>query len=150
MKKQILKSGRGVLCILAAVLAFLVSGNINAATNGGEVDGVNLPETTEVQDVNKTDDALVVYDGYIGKYPIRMALNFDTGSGYYYYKSKGSNNKLYVEIGYDAGYTFLFEYNQNGQQTGLFRGTFRGNTFSGVFLATQTGKKYNFKVTEKY
>ncbi|MBQ2121276.1 MAG: hypothetical protein IIU50_01185 [Bacteroidaceae bacterium] len=147
MKKQILKSGRGVLCILAAVFAFLVSGNIYASTNEPLN---NLPETTEVQEVDRTDDALVVYDGYIGKYPIRMALNFDTKTGYYYYKSKGSNNKLYVEIGYDAGYTFLFEYNQNGQQTGLFRGTFRGNTFSGVFLATQTGKKYNFKVTEKY
>lgn len=150
MKKQILKSGRGVLCILATVLVFLVSGNINAATNGGDVDGVNLPETTEVQDVNKTDDAVEVYDGYIGKYAIRMTLNFATNSGYYYYKSKGSNNKLYLSIDYDYGNTIkVLEYNSNGNITGYFDGAIRGRVFSGVFYATQTGKRYNFKLTLK-
>lgn len=147
MKKQILKSGRGVLCILATALAFLVSGNLYASTNEPLN---NLPEKTEVQEVDRTDDAIAVYDGYIGKYAICMTLNFATMEGSYYYKSKGPKNRLHVTMGHDGGYLLLFEYDQYGRETGLFRGTIRGRVYSGTFLATQSGKKYNFKVTEKY
>lgn len=139
MKKQILKSGRGVLCILATVLVFLVSGNINAATNEPLN---NLPETTEVEKVNRDH----VFDGTIGKYPIRMTINFEAGWGEYYYKSKGPRNSLYLKVYFKGERLIMEEYNDYDKMTGYFEGRLGNNLITGTFYATQSGKKYNFRV----
>ncbi len=138
MKKQILKSGRGVLCILATAFAFLVSGNLYASTNEPLN---NLPETTEVEKVNREH----VYDGTIGKYPIRMTINVEAGWGEYYYKSKGPKHTLGLRIYFKGSRLIMEEYNDYGELTGYFEGKY-GNVITGTFYATQSGKKYNFKV----
>lgn len=101
--------------------------------------------------------------GTIGKYKIKMQLTFhadreDTVTGWYYYTSKGPNNKIKLSgtgiLAFNDGETqvSLFEY-VNGKNTGEFYGSFTYGAlrnhdafiYYGTWSGT-TGKKLDFEL----
>ena len=77
----------------------------------------------------------VKLEGIIANYPILMNLEFngEDVSGSYYYKSKGSSEKLYLSGSLDGNELELYEKNAEGMNTGYFDGTFKNGTYSGTF-----------------
>lgn len=72
-----------------------------------------------------------------GKYAITMDLTVEGGKAYgsYYYDKYGSNNRLFFRGNYDAqtGNLYLEEYNDVGDNSGIFDGQYDGRVFNGTF-----------------
>lgn len=71
------------------------------------------------------------------KYAVTMSISIQTNGiyGTYYYNNKGSNNKLYLYGGVSASKDIvLLEFNNAGQQTGLFKGRLTSYSLEGTFL----------------
>ena len=75
-------------------------------------------------------------DGSISKYGchIDLDLNGTEATGSYYYTSQGRNNRLYLTGEVHGKHVELYEYNDDGEQTGYFNGTFDGITYEGTFI----------------
>lgn len=72
-------------------------------------------------------------------------------TGWYYYNKNGANNKLELS-GYkdDRGVVVLREYNNYGDQTGYFEGTFnRNGEFIGIMHVIYNGKRYACRLTPR-
>lgn len=76
---------------------------------------------------------------------ITMYINNDTGEFWYYYNKFGPNAKLYLTpVNVSGDYLELNEYNDQGELTGSFMGTLRGNTYSGTFHSYFNGRDFAF------
>lgn len=124
--------------------------------------GFVLPCHTHAQ----LQDKLPLLDGSIGKYKIVMQVSFDydknTVSGWYYYKSKGSKNKVKLTGKFKGDSPFdglTMTEVVNGKITGNFDCNYSwgtgdlslgGNTpfvsMDGVFI-NASGKKFDFEVS---
>ena len=98
---------------------------------------------------NATPSYSLNFYGKIGKYPVQMEI-YVYANGYiegnYFYESQGPYNRLAI-IGNKSGKSIrLDEYNDKGQRTGTFNGTYSGGVYSGTFT-NYKGKKFNFKLT---
>ncbi|MBR4297776.1 MAG: hypothetical protein IKT82_06275 [Bacteroidaceae bacterium] len=139
---------RGFWGVLSALLAFFVCCNVYGASNTNN-QGENPSEVTTEGEA-KQYDLVVNYTGNIGKYAIRMTLNFDTGLGTYYYTGKGANHKLSLRMYRNENFLKLVESNHEGTITGVFEGHIsRNGVYSGLFTAyTGTVNKFRVAPTE--
>ena len=89
------------------------------------------------------------FHGSIDKYPITMELDFDglSVSGTYYYNKQGPDKRLNLSGLIKDNKMELFETDENGVQTGHFRGTHSPGEFEGEFINAK-GKSMYFKVVE--
>lgn len=102
-----------------------------------------------------TDTSLM--NGAIGQNGIKMKLWFNesnhTITGWYYYKSKGANNKIQLKGTYDGDIlyaTLVVNEISNGKVTGTFKGDFSygtmtGHDFDGTWTSS-AGKVLKFAV----
>lgn len=107
--------------ILMLAFALLIGGGVaaNALELGSSTQGANDPFSTPEM------------EGTIGKYKVCMKLTFNprnnTVSGWYYYKSKGSRNKIALSGTYDGMYMggeLTMKEKVNGKVTGTFTGEY--------------------------
>ena len=87
-------------------------------------------------------------EGIISNYPILMDLKFSGGnvSGSYYYKKKGSGERLYLSGSLNGNNLELNERNVDGMKTGFFEGTFKNGTYSGTF-ENYKGQRFKFHLS---
>ena len=92
-----------------------------------------------------------VWKGAIGgKYKVHMVINNNTGEFYYYYDKYGSKNVFWLTCVYSSDNNItLVEENRYGEQTGMFEGRLRGNTYSGTFYNLHKGTSYSFHLTRQ-
>ena len=80
------------------------------------------------------DDGIVKLVGSVSSYKIHMVLEVRQHhvTGYYYYDSQGSSNRVQLIGDLHADNSLrLNKYNEQGEETGYFDGTFDGKTYSG-------------------
>ena len=124
--------------VLAAgiVIAFLITGNSNK-------------NESRDNDTEKVLHKMYKLHGSISNYPIFMKLiiegNLATGS--YYYESQGPDKVLDLKGIYDNNILELFETDENGQQTGHFKGHLEERHFIGTFFDAR-GNSMNFRLEE--
>lgn len=117
------------------------------------------PQQAMANEPTSTESSAVLYssyyDGVIGSnlYIAAYLQVHSNGSysGWYYYKKKGSNNKLYL-TGYKDrnGVVRLQEHDINNNVTGGFEGTFnRYGEFNGVMYVVHTGKRFACQLTPR-
>lgn len=112
------------------------------------------PKPAKSQLAEKTIDKVEVapsseiWAGSIGgKYKVHMKINNNTGEFYYYYDKYGPKNVLWLDCISSYGNSLtLVETNKYGEQTGMFEGAVRGNSFSGTFTNFSSGKTYKFNL----
>lgn len=105
------------------------------------------------------EDWIVEFEGSIGKYPVKMYLNLKNIDNYdwcevegkYCYTSSGSGSYLYLSGVRQGDSMKLSEYNDKGEITGTFEGSFNiyGNLSSIEYTGTFTnykGKTFNFSL----
>ena len=96
-------------------------------------------------------------DGYVGSYPVvmKLTINDSTGkvTGWYYYKSKGSKNKIQLSGTYrdeGLGGTMTLTEKVKGKVTGTFSGEFWiapvGNMGYNGTWKSPSGKRLEFDV----
>lgn len=117
----------------------LISDDDNAIS---DEDDSSVTDDYSSSSANNTTESVTYtnYSGIInGKYKIRMTLNSE-GHGEYYYTKYGPNNTLTLIITEldDNGNITIEEYNDKGEQTGLFDGLIENNgDISGTFTNYQ-------------
>jgi tetratricopeptide (TPR) repeat protein len=98
------------------------------------------------------DAAASYFRGSIGSFPIVMYLTLSNGgkaSGWYYYESKGANNKLVLSGNYNQdGDITLYEFDETGNHTGKFVGQYNNREYSGTFSAYGNSSTYSFSLIE--
>ena len=87
--------------------------------------------------------------GTVDKYPITMSLNIDGSvvKGTYYYNKQGPDKVLTLSGVLNNGEMDIYEADENGRQTGYFRGYYSNGVYQGEFI-TQQGKSMSFRVSE--
>ena len=116
---------------------------------------VSAYEKIHPQDDNSQsvqDVAASYFRGSIGSFPIVMYLTLSNGgkvSGWYYYESKGANNKLVLSGNYNQGGDItLYEFDETGNHTGKFVGRYNNRDYSGTFSAYGNSSTYSFSLIE--
>lgn len=106
-----------------------------------------LPQPSNYND-NSTINAY--FSGAVGQYPVLMCLKISKGeervTGWYYYESKGPNNKLRIIGVHDDEHFVLEEYDSNGKQTGKFDGNYSNEVLSGSYYSTMNDQYHNFSL----
>ena len=130
-----------IACVLVVFL-LAVGGNFLLNRNGND-DGqvVVQPELIHLS-----------LSGSIGKYPITMQLNIEgsTVKGHYYYDKQGPDKVLTLEgVKNTDNRLYLDEFDENGEKSGFFNGSFVNGNFEGEFV-TSKGKSLYFHVSETY
>lgn len=89
--------------------------------------------------------------GTVSRYPVQMELDMDGQkvTGYYYYKSQGSDRRLRLEGTADDGHLLLEETDEAGRKTGHFDGVLNDGSFSGQFEGLKK-KKMNFNIKQDH
>lgn len=104
------------------------------------------------QPSNYNDDSINAYfSGSIGQYPVMMCIKLTNGeeriSGWYYYESKGPNNRLRLTGLHHGEHFIIEEYDSNGKQTGKFDGNFTNETLNGTYYSVNNSRYHNFSLT---
>lgn len=113
---------------------------------------LNKKDKGEDLKIEQIERTYYFLSGSVGKYPITMQLTFEGSvvEGHYYYDKQGPDKVLKLEGVYNNdNHLFLYEYDENGDKSGSFNGTFVNGIFDGEFV-TAEGKSFNFHVSEKY
>ena len=128
----------GVFAVILLVVGgkFLLQGKLN----GG---------SSEMQVSEQTMQENITLYGAVAKYPITMSLNIDGSvvKGTYYYNKQGPDKVLTLSGVLNNGEMDIYEADENGRQTGHFRGYYSNGVFQGEFI-TQQGKSMSFRVSE--
>ena len=87
--------------------------------------------------------------GTVDKYPITMSLNIDGSvvKGTYYYNKQGPDKVLTLSGVMNGSEMDIYESDENGRQTGHFKGHYSHGEYQGEFITMQ-GKSMYFRVTE--
>ena len=86
------------------------------------------------------------FKGSVAGQSVTMHLDVDHSgyaTGWYYYNKYGSKRKLYLNGNYSGGGFYLDEYDDYGQQTGYFSGSYHGRSVSGS-MTNYKGNTYSF------
>lgn len=128
----------GVVLVAGVVAAVLLLGQSKKA------DDRAIDETEEYVEQRK----YTLY-GAVDKYPIYMKLTIkgNVATGSYYYESQGPGKLLDLKGIYDNSKLELFETNENGQQTGHFKGQLKKGIFIGDFYDAR-GNSMHFRLEE--
>lgn len=106
-------------------------------------------ETTEIQVSEQNVQKNITMYGAVDKYPITMSLNIDGSvvKGTYYYNKQGPDKVLTLSGVLNNGEMDIYEADENGRQTGHFRGYYSNGVYQGEFI-TQQGKSMSFRVSK--
>lgn len=122
--------------------------NVRTSDNDNDGEKVTTPEKKTEEPVDEPVERKVSPYGdkkvtglIAGKYAITMDLTVEGGKAYgsYYYDKYGSNNRLFFRGNYDAqtGSLYLEEYNDVGENSGIFDGQYDGRVFHGTFTNSE-------------
>ena len=105
-------------------------------------------ETTVPVEQAETSRSVTLY-GAVHKYPITMQLEIKGSvvKGTYYYNKQGPDNVLTLSGVFDNGEMDIYETDENGRQTGHFKGYYSNGEYQGEFVTMQ-GKSMQFRVSE--
>ncbi len=105
-------------------------------------------ETTVPVEQVEMSRSVTLY-GAVHKYPITMQLSIydSVVSGTYYYNKQGPDNVLKLSGNLRGDELELFETDENGRQTGHFKGYYSNGEYEGEFVTMQ-GKSMQFRVSE--
>ena len=105
--------------------------------------------TSEIQVSEQNVQKNITLYGAVDKYPITMSLNIDGSvvKGTYYYNKQGPDKVLTLSGVLNNGEIDIYEADENGCQTGHFRGYYSHGVYQGEFI-TQQGKSMSFRVSE--
>ena len=106
-------------------------------------------ETSEIQVSEQNVQKNITMYGAVDKYPITMSLNIDGSvvKGTYYYNKQGPDKVLTLSGVLNNGEMDIYEADENGRQTGHFRGYYSNGVYQGEFI-TQQGKSMSFRVSK--
>ena len=104
---------------------------------------------SEIQMSEQTMQKAITLYGTVDKYPITMSLNIDGSvvKGTYYYNKQGPDKFLTLSGVLNNAEMDIYEADENGRQTGHFRGYYSNGVYQGEFI-TQQGKSMSFRVSE--
>jgi hypothetical protein len=115
---------------------------------------IESTESIEVQEINEeevpsADSNTVKLYGAVDKYPITMQLSIydSVVSGTYYYNKQGPDNVLKLSGNLRGDELELFESDENGNQTGHFKGIFSNGEYYGEFV-TAAGNAMQFRLNK--
>lgn len=130
-----------IACVVLAVL--LCVGGWFAYQKFYQSEDVEIVEEQVV-----THHSTTLY-GTVDKYPITMSLNIDGSvvKGTYYYNKQGPDNVLTLSGVMNGSEMDIYESDENGRQTGHFKGHYSNGEYQGEFITMQ-GKSMYFRVTE--
>lgn len=125
-----------------AVILLVVGGKFLLQSKSNEV-------SSEIQVSEQTVQKNITLYGAVDKYPITMSLNIDGSvvKGTYYYNKQGPDKVLTLSGVLNNGEMDIYEADENGRQTGHFRGYYSNGVYQGEFI-TQQGKSMSFRVSE--
>lgn len=105
-------------------------------------------ETTVPVEQVEMSRSVTLY-GAVHKYPITMQLEIKGSvvKGTYYYNKQGPDNVLTLSGVFDNGEMDIYETDENGRQTGHFKGYYSNGEYQGEFVTMQ-GKSMQFRVSE--
>lgn len=105
-------------------------------------------ETTVPVEQVEMSRSVTLY-GAVHKYPITMQLEIKGSvvKGTYYYNKQGPDNVLTLSGVFDNGEMDIYETDENGRQTGHFKGYYSNGEYQGEFVTMQ-GKSMQFLVSE--
>lgn len=106
-------------------------------------------EDTEIVEEQVEGHQSVTLYGTVDKYPITMSLNIDGSvvKGTYYYNRQGPDKVLTLSGVMNGSEMDIYESDENGRQTGHFKGYYSNGMYQGEFITMQ-GKSMFFRVTE--
>lgn len=136
--------GVAALLLIAGVVLFLTLGQKKKSHSYYDDD-----EEEETEMVERHHDKKLNLYGKIDQYPIVMKLTISGNKvkGSYYYESQGPDKVLNLSGIYDDGEMDLYETDEDGRQTGHFKGYIDDGEFSGNFTTMQ-GTKLSFRLRE--
>lgn len=136
--------GVAALLLIAGVVLFLTLGQKKKSHSYYDDD-----EEEETEMVERHHDKKLNLYGKIDQYPIVMKLTISGNKvkGSYYYESQGPDKVLDLSGIYDDGEMDLYETDEDGRQTGHFKGYIDDGEFSGNFTTMQ-GTKLSFRLRE--
>lgn len=93
--------------------------------------------------------SVTLYGAVDNKYPITMNLEIEGSvvKGTYYYNKQGPDKVLTLSGVLNNGEMDIYESDENGSQTGHFKGYYSNGEYQGEFITMQ-GKSMYFRVTE--
>ena len=97
----------------------------------------------------ETSKNVTLYGAVDNKYPITMNLEIEGSvvKGTYYYNKQGPDKVLTLSGVLNNGEMDIYESDENGRQTGHFKGHYSNGEYQGEFITMQ-GKSMYFRVTE--
>ena len=115
---------------------------------------IESTESIEEQEINEeevqtADSNTVKLYGAVDKYPITMQLSIydSVVSGTYYYNKQGPDNVLKLSGNLRGDELELFESDENGNQTGHFKGIYSNGEYYGEFV-TAAGNAMHFRLNK--
>ena len=107
-----------------------------------------FPQTSNY---NESPNINAYFIGTVGQYPVYMCLKLTRGeervTGWYYYESKGPNNKLRLVGEHNGEHFIIEEYDSNGIQTGKFEGDYNNEVLSGSYYSIANSRYFNFSLS---
>lgn len=149
--------GGAIVALLIILLAVLLwpdkqkeeTEALETENNVEVVDEVSESEETTVPVEQVETSRSVTLYGAVHKYPITMQLEIKGSvvKGTYYYNKQGPDNVLTLSGVFDNGEMDIYETDENGRQTGHFKGYYSNGEYQGEFVTMQ-GKSMQFRVSE--
>lgn len=149
--------GGAIVALLIILLAVLLwpdkqkeeTEALETENNVEVVDEVSESEETTVPVEQVEMSRSVTLYGAVHKYPITMQLEIKGSvvKGTYYYNKQGPDNVLTLSGVFDNGEMDIYETDENGRQTGHFKGYYSNGEYQGEFVTMQ-GKSMQFRVSE--
>lgn len=108
----------------------------------------SINEQVVNEEIQSADSNIIKLYGAVDKYPITMQLSIDGSvvKGTYYYNKQGPDRILKLYGSLNGLEMELFESDENGNQTGHFKGNFSDGEYYGEFVNIK-GKSMPFRVS---
>ncbi len=131
-----------VIGSILAVILLIVGGKFLLQSKSDD-------SSSDIQVSEQTLQKSITLYGAVDKYPITMSLNIDGSvvKGTYYYNKQGPDKVLTLSGVLNNGEMDIYEADENGRQTGHFRGYYSNGVYQGEFV-TQQGKSMSFRISE--
>lgn len=98
-----------------------------------EVEDYSSEEDNTVEEDINVPDGPITMVGKVSSYGIHMVLDVNGAdvTGYYYYDSQGSDNRVTLKGSITEGVLTLYKYDADGNNTGHFEGAFNQTSYQG-------------------
>lgn len=101
--------------------------------SGYELEDYSSKDDNTLEEDTTVPDGSITMAGKVSSYGIHMVLdvNGTDVSGYYYYDSQGSGNRVTLKGSITEGILTLYKYDADGNNTGHFEGAFNQTSYQG-------------------